>query len=70
MFCLNPNYNELARVRYTSVPERMINEIKFLSNCWKLCPNCGAILRIDAKGCDYCFFQFDKSCQGMRRNDE
>lgn len=70
MFCLNPNYNEMAIVRYKYVPNWEIKRAKFLSTCWKMCPNCGAILRIDAHGCDNCLHQFDKSYQGLRRSNE
>lgn len=44
-------------------------EAHFIENCWKMCPNCGAILRVTAKGCDNCLFQFDKSNYGLRRKD-
>ena len=67
---MNPNYNELARVRYEYVPSWQIRQAQFLSKCWKLCPNCGNVLRMDAHGCDNCFLQFDKSYTGIRRNDE
>ena len=70
MFCLNPNYNEMAIVRYEYVPKWEVKKVAFLSTCWKMCPHCGAILKINAHGCDNCFFQFDKSCQGLRRSDE
>lgn len=70
MFCMNKNYNEIDRVHYESVGNWQIKRAKFLSNCWKMCPNCGAILKIDANGCDNCLFQFDRTCRGIRRSNE
>lgn len=70
MFCVNKNYNEIDRVKYEYVPKWQIQQAKFLSNCWKMCPNCGAILRMNAPGCDNCLFQFDKNCKGLRRNND
>ena len=70
MFCLNKNYNEIDRIEYQYIPGWEIRRAKFLTTCWKMCPNCGAILKINAHGCDNCLFQFDRTCKGLRRNDE
>lgn len=66
----NQQKNETTTKQYEYVPDWKINEVKFLSKCWKLCPNCGAILKLDAHGCDNCLFQFDNSCLGIRRSNE
>lgn len=70
MFCINKNYNEVGVVHYEYIPKFLIKQTQFLMKCWKMCPNCGAILKIDAPGCDNCLFQFNKTCQGLRRNND
>lgn len=62
MFNINKNYAELAyrQTQGPYIPKFLIRQQKFLNSCAKLCPKCGAILPISAKGCDSCLFQFDK----------
>lgn len=66
----NQQNKEPETKQYEYVPDWKINEVKFLSKCWKMCPNCGAILKLDAHGCDNCLFQFDNGCLGIRRSNE
>ena len=33
---------------------------QFLNSVLKMCPNCGTLNQLDAKGCITCLFQFNK----------
>lgn len=66
MFNIVPNYNELAMRQmkrgsiYTIEPLYSLRRRAILSQFSKVCPRCGAILKIDARGCDNCLLQFKK----------
>ena len=67
MFNINKNYNEimLNQTRYEYIPNWKIRQAKFLMTCYKVCPKCGSVLSLDAKGCSNCLLQF----KGDKRKD-
>ena len=40
---------------------------QFLQNILKVCPNCGTLNQLDAKGCVNCLFQFNKERKNVDR---
>ena len=43
------------------VPKWVSRYDNFKSNFVKLCPKCGALVALNAKGCDNCLFQFNNN---------
>lgn len=41
--------------------------IQFLNNILKMCPICGTLNQLDAKGCVNCLFQFNKESKNVDR---
>ena len=62
MFNANKNYAEIAlrQTKVICVAPHLIRAENFVRTFTKLCPRCGAILSLRAKGCDNCLFQFVK----------
>ena len=51
---LMKRYNKILLAHFTAEQSRQ----DFLNNIYKMCPNCGVMLNISAKGCDNCLQQF------------
>lgn len=62
-FNMEKNYAELAyrASKKPYIPMWLKAQQKFLKECSKMCPRCGAIHTIDCKGCDNCLFQFNNT---------
>lgn len=60
MFNLNKNYGEIAyrMSKGIYVPQWVTARQQFLSSIVKVCPKCGTILPLNAKGCSTCLQQF------------
>lgn len=65
MFNINKNYNEIAlrQSKIICLAPHAVRAELFLRTIKKICPRCGAIIDLRAKGCDNCLFQFDKGVQ-------
>ena len=63
MFNVNKNYAEIA-YRQTQLrslaPSWYMRKERFIKDIYKVCPKCGTILPLRAKGCESCLLQFDK----------
>ena len=63
MFNVNKNYTEIAYRQsqvYRLAPSWHIRKERFIKSIYKVCPKCGTILPLRAKGCEGCLLQFDK----------
>ena len=70
MFSVDHNTDEVTAITCENSGKRFSKQVQFLESCWKMCPRCGNILRIGAKGCDNCLLQFDTDIYGLRRFDD
>ena len=63
MFNVNKNYAEIAYRQtqfYRLAPVWYQRKEAFIKSIYKVCPKCGTILPLRAKGCESCLFQFNK----------
>lgn len=63
MFNINNNYAEIAYRQtqfYRLAPAWYQRKEAFIKSIYKVCPKCGTILPLRAKGCESCLFQFNK----------
>ena len=63
MFNINNNYAEIAYRQsqvYRLAPVWYQRKEALIKSIYKVCPKCGTILPLRAKGCESCLFQFNK----------